>query len=128
MGNFKQCIYILFLVTVIFSSCTKENIAPANNPQTSNANAAQSLVYNNITIVPSGNHVFSIPGITQSVIDKGLLAIYATNASSQTAQWATINNCESHIDITSITVGKVQIQNNEAAAVFMSFRFDITGN
>jgi len=129
MRNFKQCIYLLLLVTVIFSSCSKENIAPSAGNQTSNANAvSQSLIYNNITIDPSANHVFSIPGITQSVIDKGSITVYAVSASAQTTQWQILNSCEAHMDITSINVGSVQIQNNEAAPVFMSFRFDITGN
>jgi hypothetical protein len=128
MRNFKQCLCLLLLLTVILSSCTKENITTSTENTQQTSNVSQSLIYNNITIDPSAAHVFSIPGITQSVIDKGSITVYAASASSQTTQWQILNSCEAHMDITSIAVGSVQIKNNEASVVSMSFRFDITGN
>jgi hypothetical protein len=129
MENFKQCICLLLLVTVVFSSCKKENIANNNNQQASNANVVpQSVVYNNITIDPSANHVFTVPYLTQAVIDKGSLTIYAADVATQTPQWQVLSSCEAHIDISSITVGNVEIQNNMSSSVSMSFRFDVPGN
>ncbi|HEY4875710.1 MAG TPA: hypothetical protein VIH86_09080 [Puia sp.] len=134
MENFKQFLYPLFFVALVFASCTKENnVASAenNNQQTSNTNAvSQTITYNNITIDVSGSHVFSIPGITQSVIDKGSLTVYATYG-SEPSQWNSlpiINSCDSRLDISSITVGNVEIQNTLGTSVSMSFRFDIAAN
>jgi hypothetical protein len=128
MENFKRTLYLLLLVTVIFSSCTKENITTSTQNDQQTPGISQSLIYNNITIDPSADHVFSIPNITRSVIDKGSITVYAASAFSQTTQWQVLNSCEAHMDITSIAVGSIQIKNNEASAVSMSFRFDITGN
>lgn len=134
MGNFKQFLYPLFFVALIFTSCTKENNVAStknNNQQIANTNAVtQSITYNNITIDVSGSHVFSIPGITQSVIDKGSVSVYATY-SSEAAQWNAlpiINSCDSRLDIGSITVGNIEVQNTLGTSVSMSFRFDIVAN
>jgi hypothetical protein len=134
MRNFKQLLYLLFFVTLIFTSCTKENNVSStetNNQQTSNANAvSQSITYNNITIDVSRSHVFSVPYITQAVIDKGSVSVYATYG-SETSQWNAlpiINSCDSRLEISSVTVGNVEIQNTLGTSVSMSFRFDIAAN
>jgi hypothetical protein len=128
MRNYKQCVLMIFFTAVISTSCTKENIAPSTENNNQQNAVSQSVVYNNVTINPSGNHVFSVPYLTQAVINKGTLTVYAASASTPTAQWQLLNSCEAHMDITSITVGNVEIQNNMGAAVSMSFRFDVPGN
>jgi hypothetical protein len=134
MGIFKQYMWLLFLVIIASTSCKKENMVTSSevsNQQRSNVNTvSQSITYNNVTIDVSGSHVFSIPDITQSVIDKGSVSVYVTY-NSDASQWNAlpiINGCDSRLEISSISVGNVEIKNTLGTAVPMSFRFDIKGN
>jgi hypothetical protein len=135
MKNFKQpsLLWLSFLIIFIFIACTKQSPVFSGNdksPQTPNAGATmQSIFFNNITIDSAQHYTFSITAITQAVIDSGSVVAYATDPSEQTAQWQTlpiINGCSLRLEVTALTEGKVEIQNNLGASVTRSYRFDIT--
>jgi hypothetical protein len=129
MKNFKLLSFTWLSTLFIFVACTKQNASPSvNNGNSQNINAGvQTFTFNDVTIDASDNHVFSIPAITQDIIDRGSVTVYATN-SADAAQWSALpimNGCDFHLDVTSSAVGKVEIQNNLGASVTMSYRFDI---
>jgi hypothetical protein len=135
MRNYTQLPVLIFLFLLIFSSCSKvNNIASTETSggQTAISNTPlESISYNNITIDSSQTFVFSVPDITQSVVDHGSVTVYATYTDQQSQEWLPlpiINSCDSRLDIVAITAGKVQIKNNLGAVVSMSFRFDIVSN
>ena len=128
----------------IFIGCTKQSVAPAREGTTSQTSNTKSITFNDITINASQAHVFSVPAITEAIVNSGTISVYATtntsnssmptNNSSMTAsnssmQWeplSTIYGCSNlHVDI---AVGQLTMQNNTGNNVTTSFRFDITGN
>ncbi|HLY68422.1 MAG TPA: hypothetical protein VKR53_01765 [Puia sp.] len=133
MGNYKPIVLMMFFVALVSNSCSKVNLAAATGgtgQKMSSINAiSESITFNNVTIDAAETHVFSVPDITQSVIDKGSVSVYATFTSE--SQWSAlpiIKSCDSRLEIGSITAGNVEIQNNLGSAVSMSFRFDIVAN
>ena len=119
-----------FLIALIFIGCTKQMVAPTREvaPQQTSTFVTQSVTFTDITINASQSHTFSIPGVTQAIINSGSVSVYATTISNSTAQWQslpTIYGCDLHLNV---TVGQATIQNNIGNPVTMSFRFDITGN
>jgi hypothetical protein len=152
-NNQRLVTSLSFLIAFIFIGCTKQSIAPAREattPKTSNSNT-QSVTFNDITINASQTHVFSVPAISEAIVNSGTVSVYAcTNTcnssmqpnnssmpsnnssmltSNSSMQWetlSTIYGCSNlHVDI---VVGQVTMQNNMGNNVTMSFRFDITGN
>ena len=120
-----------FLIALIFIGCTKQMTAPTRESPTDQQTSGyvtQSVMFNDITINSLQSHTFSIPGVTQAVINSGSVSVFATTTSNSTAQWQslpTIYGCDLHLNV---TVGQATIQNNIGNPVTMSFRFDITAN
>jgi hypothetical protein len=125
-------VLLLSLITLsglAFTACNKENVNPAVSQQPSGGLAAtESMTFQNVTIETAQDHIFFIPAITQPVIDRGSVKVYASDATNPAMQWNAlpiIDRCGIELNVTAFNVGSVDIKNTLGTPVTMSYRFDI---
>jgi hypothetical protein len=131
MKNSKLLVALLASVVFISASCSKENNVSYSegSGQNGSGNAVpQSVMFNNIAIDSLGKHVFSVSEITQAVLSRGSVTVYAATCGSAWTALPIINSCDSRIDVTNLSLGQVEVQSTLGGSVIMSFRIDVVGN
>lgn len=131
----KKCtqlslLWLSLLFLFIFIACTKQSPALTSKTKIQQAPdegaTMQHFFFNNVTIDSSRNYTFSIPAITQAILDSGSVIAYVADETGQWHSLPIINGCSLRLDVKALTEGKVEIQNSLGASVTMSYRFDIT--
>jgi hypothetical protein len=123
---------LLLLIIICAAGCNKENVLPGefiSQPSANQTATPEHITFNNITIDSAAIYVFSVPAVTRSIVDSGSINAYALDAADPTQQWQSlpiINSCSSRLDISTVGVGTIQIQNNLGKTVTFSYAFDIT--
>jgi hypothetical protein len=118
----------LLLIALFSGSCTKNNVAPAVETASGTVSGLQNIVIPDVLIDSAQSHVFCVPLITQDIVSTGTVAVFASGTEEQIPQWQSlpiISGCHQQLQVVSVSVGKVEVQNNLGAPVSMSFRFNI---
>jgi hypothetical protein len=120
----------LLLILLFSASCSKDNVGPAHEEQPVSValSGLQNVIVPDITIDSAKNYIFSLPLITQAIVNSGTVVVYATNTEEQIPQWQPlpiITGCHQRLEVVSVSLGRLEVQNDLGAPVNMSFRFDI---
>jgi len=119
---FTYSVFILFLGIAI-SSCTGDDGADGTagaDGQDGNANVI-SVTFPNVTIAV-GNHLFSVPELTQSIFDTGVVLGYVQSIGQ--TKWVPlpfVTNPPMHMEIESFELGEILVHSS-LSGVF-NFRF-----
>jgi hypothetical protein len=120
----------LLLVLLFSASCSKDNAGPAHEgqPVSIPLSGLQHVIVPDVTIDSAKNYVFSLPLITQAILTSGTVVVYATSTEDQIPQWQSlpiVTGCHQRLEVVSVSLGRVEVQNDLGAPLSMSFRFDI---
>jgi hypothetical protein len=120
----------LLLILLFSASCSKDNAVPSNEDQSISGQGSglQNIIVSDVTIDSAKNYIFSLPLITQEILNSGTVVVYATNTEYQIPQWQSlpiVTGCNQQLQVISLSVGRLEVQNNLGTSVSMSFRFDI---
>jgi hypothetical protein len=128
--NQVSLLWLSLSLLFIFIACTKQGLSLISKTKIQQAAdegaTMQHFFFNNVTIDSSRKYIFSIPAVTQAIIDSGSVIAYASDETEQWHSLPLINGCSLRLDVTALTKGNVEIQNNLGVSVTLSYRFDIT--